>query len=97
MSGEKTLALRERHGMGGYGTDVSKRRTGSCDELHFNWQNGFRDNRQPAFHQQIEHVHYGACQGIFHGGQKRVSGTFCDGREGGFKRATWHGPDGIAE
>ncbi len=51
VSGEKTLALRQRHGMGGDGTYIGERYTRSCNKVHFNWQNRLRDNRQPAFHQ----------------------------------------------
>src|SRR6266446_4980036 len=97
MSGEKTLALRQGHWMGGHGTYIGKRRTGSCDELHFNRQNRLRDNHQPAFHQQIEHTHYGARQGILHRGEKRVSGAFVDSREGSLERRAGHSPDGVAE
>ena len=62
MGGEKTLALRQGHGMRSHGTDVIQRSARESDELHFDWQNRFRNDGELAFHEQIEHAHHGACQ-----------------------------------
>ena len=39
--GEQTLALGQRHGMRGYGADVSQRGTGAADQMMLNRQDGF--------------------------------------------------------
>src|SRR5207245_6491972 len=69
----------------------------SRDELHLDWQNCLRDNRKPAFHQQIEHTHDRARQRILHRCEERVSRALSDGREGGLKRRPWHRGNGAAE
>ena len=97
MSGEKTLALRQSHGMRSDRLNIRERRAGNRDELHFNRQNCLRDNRKPAFLQEIEHAHDRACQGILHRRKEGVSGTFGDSREGRLKCCPRHGRDRIPE
>ncbi len=62
MGGKKTLALRQRHGMGGHRTDVVQGSARESDELHFDRQNGFRNDGELAFQEQIEHAHHGTCE-----------------------------------
>src|SRR5215472_5989435 len=97
MGGKKTLALRQRHGMGGHRTDVLQRSTWEGDELHFDRQDRFRDDGELAFEEQIEHAHHGTGQGVLHGGENGVGSFFLDGAKDGLEGGAGHGGDGPAE
>src|SRR5260370_41605415 len=60
-------------------------------------EDGFGDDAEIDYEQEIVDGHDGARQRILHGCQERVSGAFGDGGEGGLKRRSGHGGNGAAE
>ena len=97
MRGEKTLALREGHRMRGHGAESLQGGTRATDEMVFDGENGFRDDAEIAFEQEIVNAHDRAGERIFHGNQKSVGGAFGDSAEGGIERCTWNSGDAFAQ
>ena len=93
MGREETFALREGHGMRGYGAEALQGGARATDEMVLDGEDGFRDDSELALQQKVIHSDDGSGERIFHGNQKSVGGAFRYGAERGIERCTWNSGD----
>jgi hypothetical protein len=87
--GEKELlALRKCHRMRGDRPDVVQGGTRRRNEVMFDRKDGFRDDGERTFEQQVVNTHHRASERVFHGNEKGIGRAFGNGPERGIKRGT---------
>jgi hypothetical protein len=83
--------------MRGDGADGIERGAGAADEVVFDRQNGFRDDGEGAFEEEIVDADDWAGEGVFDGSQESVGEAVTDGAKSGVKGGTRHGRNFFAE
>src|SRR5260370_8312768 len=78
-------------------TNITEGRSRAANEMMFDRQDGFRDDAEITFEQEIVNAHDRASEGVFHRGQKSVRSAVRNGPESGIKGGTCNCSDPVAE
>ena len=97
MSDKKIFALSQGHGMRRHGAQIVESGAGNADYMVFDGQNGFRDDGQIAFEEQVVNANDRTSESIFHGSKQRICYPIGDRAKSGVESGTRNRGDSIAE
>jgi hypothetical protein len=97
MCDEESFALREGHGMRGDGADVAECGAGAADEVMLDGEDGFGDDGEGTFEEEIVDADDWTRERVFDGGKESIGEAIADGAEGGVEGGARDRGDGFAE